>query len=62
MRRITATAAILMLGLGSVLLHGCGSLSDCFGEDTLSQSEYDDLNAFEQLLYEENECGRYERR
>ncbi len=63
----------LLLLAGTVLLLGCpssgivggavgGLVSDCFGEDSISESEYDDLNAFEQLLYEQNDCGRYEPR
>ena len=58
--------AMLFWG-GAVVFQGCpvsgaGShmVSDCFGEDTISASEYDDLNPLEQLLYEENDCGRYE--
>ena len=58
-----------LLGTGSILLQGCpvsgllgGLFDECFGENTISQSAFDDLNAFEQLLYEENDCGRYESR
>ena len=58
---------VLLLITGMILLPGCpssglvgGVVSDCFGEETISESEYNDLNAFEQLLYEENDCGRYE--
>lgn len=68
MRRATRRAAITMLGLGAVVFQGCpidafigGFLADCFGEDTISEGEYDDLNIFERLLYDENNCGRYER-
>jgi len=39
-----------------------GIFDSCFGEDTISADEYDDLNILEQLLYEENDCGRYEER
>ena len=59
----------LLLGTGSILFQGCpasgllgGLLDECFGGNTISQSAFDDLNAFEQLLYEENDCGRYETR
>jgi len=52
---------------GSMIFQGCpvsnilgGFLSQCFGEDTISASAYHDLNIIEQLLYEENDCGRYE--
>ena len=68
MRRTARWLVIGMAGLGSVVFQGCpfsglveGFLSDCFGSDTISRSEYDDLNLLEQLLYEENDCGRYER-
>jgi len=62
MRRKTAILAALVTTLSPFVLSGCGVVSDCFGEDTISQDEYEDLNVLEQLLYEENECGRYERR
>lgn len=63
-RGMRNVATALLLGSGTLLLQSCplGSLLDCFGEDTISASAYEDLNAFEQLAYEENECGRYERR
>ena len=63
-RRIRILTMVAMLGTGSLLLQSCplGNLLDCFGEDTISASAYEDLNAFEQLAYEENECGRYDRR
>ena len=58
-----------LLCAGSTVIQGCpvssllgGAFSNCFGEDTISASEYDDLNILEQLLYEENDCGRYEER
>lgn len=61
--------AVILLGTGMALFQGCpvgsllnGVLSDCFGSDTISADEYDDLNVLEQLLYEENDCGRYEER
>jgi len=69
MRRMRSWPVIGMVCLGSTVFQGCpagglitGFLSECFGEDTISQGEYDDLNVFEQLLYEENDCGRYEER
>lgn len=68
MRRAIRWSVITMVGLGSVVFQGCpvgligGLLSDCFGENTISEQEYEDLNILEQLLYEENDCGRYERR
>ena len=64
MRRIRGAMLVVMLGFGSFLFQSClasGLLNDCYGEDTISSSEYDDLNALEQLLYEENSCGRYTR-
>jgi|GEM_PF-6351231 len=63
LRRIRTAALTVMLGFGSLLFQSCpvsGLLNDCFGEDTISRSEYDDLNVLERLLYEENWCGRYE--
>ena len=69
MRRVTRWLMIAMAGFGSMVFQGCpagglvrGALSECLGEDTISQGEYDDLNVLEQLLYEENDCGRYEPR
>ncbi len=66
-RRKGGAALAMLLGTGSIMFQGCplGELvgpivSDCFGEETISQSAYDDLNVLEQLLYEENDCGRYE--
>ena len=64
MRRIRAATLVVMLGFGSFLFQSCpvsGLLNDCFGEDTISSSAYDDLNALERLLYDENWCGRYTR-
>ena len=56
-----------VFGAGSMIFQSCpvsnilgGFLSECFGEDTISSSAFDDLNVIEQLLYEENDCGRYE--
>ena len=63
MKRIRKAAAFTMLSAGAMLFQGCpvgGLLGDCFTENSISAAEYDDLNAFEQLLYEENWCGRYE--
>lgn len=63
-RRFRAATLAIMLGFGSFLFQSCpasGPLNDCFGEDTISSAEYDDLNVLERLLYEENWCGRYTR-
>lgn len=63
--RVRRVGPITLLAAGSMLFQGCpvsGLLDDCFGENTISRSEFDDMNVFEQLLYEENSCGRYERR
>jgi len=71
MRRTRKLSLFLAAGLTATLFEGCGVsglagdlasglLNDCFGEGTISASEYDDLNVFEQALYEENDCGRYE--
>lgn len=61
--------AAMLLCTGTTLLQGCpvdnlvgGIFDSCFGEDTISAGEFDDLNILEQLLYEENDCGRYEER
>lgn len=77
MKTARGSLIALSLLAGTALLLGCpssgivggavtgavgGLVSDCFGEDSISESEYDDLNAFEQLLYEQNDCGRYEPR
>ena len=68
MRRAVRWSVIALAGLGSVVFQSCpmdfarGLLSDCFGEDTISERAYEALNVFEQLLYEENDCGRYEPR
>ena len=68
MRRTARWSVIVMVGVGSAVFQGCplggllqGFLSDCFGGDTISRSEYEDLNVLERLMYEENDCGRYER-
>ena len=67
MKTLRKCRIALLFGTGSILLQGCpasgllgGLLDECFGENTISASEYDDLNVLEQLLYEENDCGRYE--
>jgi len=59
----------VLLCAGSTVIQGCpagsllsGMFSSCFGEDTISAAEFDDLNLIEQLLYEENDCGRFEPR
>lgn len=69
MKLLCKSRIALLLGTGSILLQGCsvsgllgGLLNEYFGENTISQSAFDDFNAFEQLLYEENDCGRYESR
>jgi len=61
------TVLAMLLGAGAAVFQGCPvsgpvgqMVSDCFGEDTISESAFDDLNPLEQLLYEENDCGRYE--
>jgi hypothetical protein len=65
MKLIRKSKSIVVTALvaGSCLFQSCpfsGVLNDCFEEDSISDSEFDDLNPFEQLLYEENSCGRYE--
>ena len=63
MKRIRNAALAAALGLSSMVFEGCpasGLIDDCFGEDTISREAYQDLNDFEQLFYEENDCGRYE--
>jgi hypothetical protein len=65
MRWVRAGMLVAMMGSGSFLFGSCalgGLVSDCFGSNTISESEYDDLNAIERLAYEENECGRYTQR
>ncbi len=66
-KRLRNPVLMMLLGIGSVVFQGCpvsgqvgGLVSDCFGENTISESAFDDLNLLEQLLYEENDCGRYE--
>jgi hypothetical protein len=63
-KRLRGATLLLMIGVGSFVLESCpltGLVDECFGENTISQSDYEDLNGFEQLAYEENSCGRYER-
>lgn len=64
MKRNKVLSAVLALGLGGTLFQGCGIgfLSDCAAEGTISGSAFDELTPLEQLLWEENSCGRYERR
>lgn len=64
MKRNKILSAVFALGLGTTIFQGCGIgfLSDCTAEGTISASAYDDLSSLEQLLWEENNCGRYERR
>ncbi len=59
----------ILLCAGTTVIQGCpvsnllgGAFSNCFGEATISAAEFDDLNVIEQLLYEENDCGRFEER
>ncbi len=69
MRRRMRSPLIALLSVGPVVFQACpgagliqGYFENCFDEDTISSSEYDDLNIFEQLLYTENDCDRYEPR
>lgn len=67
MKLIRKGKSLLVTALvtGSCLFQSCpfsGLLDDCFEEDSISESEFDDLNVFEQLLYDENDCGRFEMR
>lgn len=67
MKLIRKGKSVLLTALvaGSCLFQSCpfsGLLDDCLEEDSISQSEFDDLNVFEQLLYDENDCDRYEMR
>jgi len=68
MLRVVVRAAVLttvLPGVGLLLSHGCllgGLVEDCFGSNTISQRQYEDLNPIERLFYEENSCGRYTRR
>lgn len=63
-RRIHRVGLVATAVCGSLFVQACpltGLVNNCFGENTISQSEYDDLNFAEQLLYNENSCGRYDR-
>lgn len=63
MKRLRKTILTAALGLGSMLFQGCpvsGIIDDCFGSNTISSSEFDDLNIIERQFYKENNCGRYE--
>lgn len=68
MGKMKRWSTVVLASLGSVVFDSCtisfvdGLFSGCFGEDSISSSEYDDLNVFEQILYHENDCGRYEPR
>ena len=69
MKMLRKCRIALLFGTGSILLQGCtasgllgGLIDECFGENTFAERAFDDLNVFEQLLYEENDCGRYEHR
>ncbi len=68
MRRVVRWSVIVVASLGTVVFQSCplgfaqGLFSDCFGEDTISERAFEALNVFEQLLYEENDCDRYEPR
>lgn len=62
--RIRRVCLVVTACCGSLLLASCpltGLVDSCFGADTISRSAYEDLNLVEQLLYEENSCGRYQR-
>lgn len=64
-QRISRIVGGVVVVLGGTAFQGCpasGLLNECFGEGTISAGEYDDLNVFEQLLYDETGCGRYEER
>ena len=64
MKRLRHTLLALLVGLGATTFASCpmGNLDDCFGDDTISAGQYDELSFVEQLLWEENDCGRYSRR
>ncbi len=65
MRRFRAATLAMMLGFSSFVFQSCplsGFLDNCFGDNTISSLEYDDMSGVERLLYEENSCGRYARR
>lgn len=64
MKRIRNLLAAGTLAAACTLFQSCPVdptlLSDCFSEDSISRDEYDDLNDFQQALYDRNDCGRYE--
>ncbi len=67
MKRYNRFGYIVLIGSGTVAMQGCpvGAVveviaSECIGGDSISQNAFDELNIFEQLLYEENSCGRFE--
>ncbi len=67
MKVLRRCRVVFLLGTGSILIQGCpvgglfgGFFDDCFGSNTISDRAFDDLNVFERVLYEENDCGRYE--
>lgn len=64
MKRFCNGLFAMMLGLGATMFNGCplDIWEDCFGEDTISRAEYEELGALEQLFYEENDCDRYQPR
>ncbi len=65
MKRMRNLAFAVAMGLSSFLLQSCPAssiITDCFGEGTISKSEYEDLNFIEKEAYERNSCGRYEPR
>jgi len=69
MKKCFRLPVAMLFCTGTTLLQGCpveslvgGIFDRCFGADTISAAEFDDLNILEQLLYEENDCGRYEER
>lgn len=64
-RKSFAAKLITCIAACQLVVQGCpdvGNLQDCVDEDSISQAEYEDLSDFEQSLYEENSCGRYEPR
>ncbi len=64
MSRVRNATMVAMIGAGSFLFQSCpigGLVDDCFGDNTISESAFDDMNFFERMAYDENDCGRYER-
>ncbi len=69
MRYLCRAAAGAAVALSGTLFAGCPAagaakdlLNECFGEDSISRNEYHALSIFEQPLYVENDCERYEPR